>query len=112
MLNDFLKISYPKDVFLLVAGVVYFVIAFIITIATFALKKIKDSFKYGILVGAAAGMLIYAIAFLLGISFNAVVDIKLVILDFSWQIFEQGMGGLACGWVYRFLYHSEKRSTM
>ena len=109
VLNDFLKISYPKDIFMIVAGVVYFGIALGITILTYMLKKIKDSFKYGMVVGAVVGIFIYAIAFLLGISFNAVVDPKLILFDLGWQTFEQGFGGLICGWVYRMRYVREKR---
>ena len=47
VLNDFIKISYPKDVFLLISGLIYFVIALLITVLTYMFKKIKDSFKYG-----------------------------------------------------------------
>src|SRR5262245_40586197 len=78
VLNDFIRISYPHDIFLTVAAVVYLGIGLFITVLTYALKKIKDSFKYGIAVGAAAGMFIYAIAFILGISFYTVVDFKMI----------------------------------
>mgnify|MGYP006923615152 FL=1 len=108
VLNDFIKISYPKDVFLLIAGLIYFVIALLITILTYMFKKIKDSFRYGAFIGAGAGILIYGIAFLFGISFNAVIDPKLIAFDLAWQTFEQGFGGLICGWVYRSLYAREK----
>ncbi|MEX2597935.1 MAG: hypothetical protein WEC59_13500 [Salibacteraceae bacterium] len=109
VLNDFLKISYPKDVFLVISAIVYFVIAFAITLLTYVLKKIKDSFKYGIAIGAAAGVFIYAIAFLLGVSFNATIDLKMIAFDLGWQTFEQGFGGLICGWTYRVMYLREKR---
>lgn len=109
VLNDFLKISYPQDVFLIIAGIVYFIIALVITILTYALKKIKDSFRYGIAVGAASGIFIYAVAFLLGISFNAVIDVKIIAFDLAWQTFEQGFGGLVCGWTYRMMFMREKR---
>jgi hypothetical protein len=109
VLNDFIKISYPKDVFLLIAGLVYFVIALLITVLTYMFKRIKDSFKYGAFIGAGAGILIYSIAFLFGISFNAVIDPKLIAFDLAWQTFEQGFGGLVCAWVYRSMYQGEKR---
>ena len=83
VLNDFIKISYPKDVFLLISGLIYFVIALIITVLTYMFKKIKDSFKYGAFIGAGAGILIYGIAFLFGISFNAVIDPKLIAFDLA-----------------------------
>jgi hypothetical protein len=108
VLNDFMKISYPKDAFLILAGAVYFIIALVITVLTFALKKIKDSFRYGIAVGAAVGIFIYAVAFLLGVSFNAIIDWKMITFDLAWQITEQAFGGLICGWVYRIMYIQEK----
>lgn len=109
VLNDFLKISYPKDVFLLVSALVYFGVAFAITALTYVLKRIKDSFRFGALIGAAIGIFIYAIAFLLGVSFNATVDFKMVAFDLGWQIMEQGAGGVICGWVYRLMYMRERR---
>lgn len=109
VLNDYMKISYPKDIFLTLAAAVYFSIAFGITVLTYALKRIKDSFKYGIAIGVAVGIFIYSVAFLFGLSFNAVVDPKLIVVDLGWQAFEQGFGGLICGWVFRLLYMREKR---
>jgi uncharacterized membrane protein len=108
-LNDFIKISYPVDVFLTIAALVYLGIGLCITILTYVGKKVKDSFKYGMLVGAIAGVFIYAIAFLLGISFYTQVDMKIIVFDLSWQVFEQAFGGLVCGWFYRFLYVREKQ---
>lgn len=88
---------------------IYLGIALFIAVLTYALKKIKDSFKYGIAVGAAAGVFIYAIAFMLGISFYTIIDPKMILFDLGWQVFEQAFGGLVCGWVYRFLYMRQKR---
>ena len=72
-------------------------------------KKIKNSFKYGILVGGIMGISIYAITFVFGISFSAVIDLKHIAVDAGWQAFEQAVGGLICGWVYRALYLNAKR---
>lgn len=112
VLNDLMRISYPLDIFLTIAGLVYLGIGFIITVLTYVLKKIKDSFKYGMAVGAALGVFIYAIAFLLGISFYTVVDFKMIAFDLGWQVFEQAFGGLVCGWFYRFLYVREKHTRV
>lgn len=109
VLNDLVSISYPKDIFLIVSALVYLGIGLVITIFTYMLKKIKDSFKYGIAAGALIGMFIYAIAFVLGISFYAVIDVKAIAFDLGWQVFEQAFGGLVCGWFYRFLYRRSKR---
>lgn len=110
VLNDFIRISYPQDIFLSIAALVYLGIGLFITVLTYALKRIKDSFKYGIAVGAAAGIFIYALTFTLGLSFYTVVDFKMIAFDLGWQCLEQSFGGLVCGWVYRFMYIQEKRS--
>jgi len=47
ILNDFLKISYPLDIFLIISVLVYLGIGLFITTLTYVGKKIKDSFKYG-----------------------------------------------------------------
>lgn len=112
VLNDFVRISYPKDVFLLLISVIYLGVGFVITILTYVLKRAKNSFKYGIVVGAVFGVGLYLIAFVLGISFNAIVSLKMIAFDLGWQVFEQSFGGLVCGWTYRFLYHREKRLQM
>lgn len=109
VLNDFIKLSYPVDVFLVISSLVYLGIGFVITVLTYILKHLKDSFKYGIAVGAAVGISLYAVAFVMGLSFNAAVDMKMIAFDLSWQVFEQGVGGVMCGWVYRMMYVREKR---
>lgn len=112
VLNDLIRISYPVDIFLAILSVVYLGIGLFITVLTYALKKIKDSFKYGIAVGAAAGVFIYAVAFILGVSFYTAVDFKMILFDLGWQTFEQAFGGLLCGWTYRFMYIQEKRAQV
>lgn len=109
ILNDFIKLTYPADIFLTVSALVYLGIGFIITVITYLMKRLKDSFKYGIAAGAVIGIFIYAVAFVMGLSFNAMVDIKTIAFDLGWQVMEQGFGGLMCGWVYRTLYFREKR---
>ena len=112
ILNDFLKIPYPLDVFLIISTVVYLGIGLVITALTYLGKKFKDSFKYGIIIGGILGVSIYAITFTFGISFSAIIDIKYIVVDITWQTFEQAFGGLICGWVYRSLYMREKRAKL
>jgi hypothetical protein len=109
VLNDFLKILYSLDVFLIISVLVYMGIGLFITILTFVGKKVKDSFRYGMLVGAIAGVFIYAVAFVFGISFYTIIDLKYIALDLGWQAFEQSFGGLVCGWFYRVQYLRERR---
>jgi uncharacterized membrane protein HdeD (DUF308 family) len=109
VLNDLIKLTYPTDIFLTISALVYLGIGFIITVVTYVMKRLKDSFKYGMAAGALIGIFIYAVAFVMGLSFNDVVDIKIIAFDLGWQVLEQGFGGLMCGWVYRTLHIREKR---
>ncbi len=108
LLNDLLKINYPLDVFLLVSGLVYLGIGLIITLVTFFAPRIKDSFKYGIAAGGAIGIFVYAIAFVVGISFYPKLSLTMVAIDVSWQCLEQGIGGLTSGLIYRISYRKSR----
>jgi len=110
ILNDFVRINVPLSLFLTISSLVYLVIGLFMTVLTFVLKKIKNSFRYGIAVGAAVGVFIYAIAFMLGVRFYPFFDIKMVLFDLGWQSVEQAFGGLVCGWVYRFMYMESKHA--
>ena len=112
ILNDLKLISIPLQTYLVISAVVYTGIGLIVTVLTYLGKRIKDSFRYGVVAGAAVGVFIYAIAFVFGISFYAGFDLKVVLFDVAWQSFEQGVGGLICGWVYRTMYIREKRMSM
>ncbi len=107
-LNDLLKINYPLDVFPLISGLVYPGIGFIITLVTFFAPRIKDSFKYGIAAGGAIGIFVYVIAFVVGISFYPKLSLTMVAVDVSWQCFEQGIGGLISGLIYRISYRKSR----
>lgn len=109
VLNDFVRVTYPKDIFLIVAAIVYLGIGLLITIITYLLKKRFDSHKYGIIGGAVIGAFIYAVAFLFGVSFNSIVDLKMIAFDLSWQSFEQAFGGLICAWTFRMMTIRERR---
>ncbi len=109
VLNDFSYMAYSKAPFLVTSVAIYLVIGMLITFLTYALKKIKNSFKYGLTVGAAVGVLVYmVIVLLLGLSFYPQVEFKIVAFDLGWQVVEQSAGGLLCGWIYRLMYIREK----
>ncbi len=111
LLTDFSRISYPKGIFLVSAGVVYFALGFLIN-KVYQLKFFKTKYKAkpvlrGFLVGASCGILLYMIALVFGISFNSNLTLKNIAIDLSWQILEQGFGGLIVGASYIFIYDEE-----
>lgn len=97
-LNDLSRVSYPKDFFLFFVAVVYFVIAFILTFLTHFLNQlVSNKSQRGALIGMPMGLFIYLIAFVFGISFYSNPSMKHILLDCSWQIIEQGIGGFVAG---------------
>ena len=53
----------------------------------------------GFLMGVALGFFIYLIAFVLGVSFKG-SGTQHIVVDFLWQMIEQGIGGGVVGTVY------------
>lgn len=104
VLNDFMRIAQPEVLFYAGTTIVYLSLGYIITTLTYALKKIKHSFKYGLIIGASMGLAIYVLIWAIGFSFYPNTNLTMAALDFGWQIAEQAAGGLICGWVYRFMY--------
>lgn len=108
ILNDFERLTYPKTTFLTLSTLVYLGISLALTaLNTFLDIKKKPIYK-GIILGIVMGFFIYLVAFVLGISFNSTPKFEYIALDVSWQIFEQGIGGLACGFVFDYFAMREK----
>ena len=63
-------------------------------------------FKH-ITIGVLAGFIIYLIAFVLGVSFQG-EGIEHTIVNFTWQMFEQGAGGLSISMYYVMAHRREK----
>ncbi len=99
-LTDLEELTIPKTLYFLLALLVYSVIALTLTIGIqkaiqYEWISLKSGFPfYSILIGAAVGFFAYLVIFVMGISFakNGMVH---VMVDVLWQMFEQGMGGLA-----------------
>ncbi len=99
-LTDLEELTIPKTLYFLLALLVYSVIALTLTIGIqkaiqYEWISLRSAFPfYSILIGAAVGFFAYLVIFVLGISFakNGMVH---VMVDVLWQMFEQGMGGLA-----------------
>ena len=93
--NDLLKISIPKTVFLTVAGVVYLLLAFGMTVlldATFFKKEVKSIYTRAFIAGPVTGIFLYAVALIIGVSFSAKFTMINMLVDVGWQIVEQTVG--------------------
>lgn len=99
-LNDIDKITYPLGLYYGLAVFTYLCIGFIVTML--ATKTDFSSKKYanGGVLGGVLGFFFYLLAFVLGISFTDGNELAHVTIDFMWQMFETGFGGLVAGYMY------------
>lgn len=106
-LNDFERISYPFEIYLISAGVVYFVIGFLLSrifIAEFLDRYSEKAVPRGLLTGIGMGVIVFMSALVFGISFSSITDPVFLVMDFVWQVVEQTVGGLAVGLVYLLVF--------
>ncbi|NQY08707.1 MAG: hypothetical protein HRT71_04230 [Flavobacteriales bacterium] len=111
ILNDFIKIQYPENIFLSLAIAVYLAIGAMMA-TVFSILEVEQGFvKKASLIGALSGLLVYAIVFLFGISFNGTYNFDYLLVDLGWQALEQGIGGVILGVVYEQVTLIERRWT-
>ena len=99
MLNDLIFIPQPAGLFYGLALLAYVVIGFAITFVYNYLSMGIGLRMKGSYMGVALGFFIYLIAFVLGVSFTGSQRAH-VVVDFLWQMIEQGIGGTVVGFVY------------
>ncbi|HRH70070.1 MAG: hypothetical protein JNL43_03460 [Flavobacteriales bacterium] len=98
-LTDLQELAVPKPLYFVLAGLVYTVIGFALTILVhkaiqYEWISLKRGFPFSAaLVGAAVGFFVYLLIFVLGMSF-AKSGMVHVVADVLWQMLEQGLGGL------------------
>jgi hypothetical protein len=105
--TDFYRIEYPKPIFLTLAGIVYFVISFVlykIYELKFWQRITHNLFLRGILAGTALGFLLFAITTVLGVGFSAGLSTKILLMDLVWQLLEQSIGGIIIALAHFFIF--------
>src|ERR1700684_2707176 len=93
--NDLLKITIPKTVFLSVAAFVYLMVAFGMSVSfksTTLKKNIRLPLKRALLIGILSALFLYAVAFVVGVSFSYQVTLLNAMVDIGWQLVEQTLG--------------------
>lgn len=106
VLNDFAKLNYPKEIFLILASLTYIFIGFVV-VKFYEIKFLEKQLSNqkilkGVIKGAICGFIFFLIATVIGVSFNTGSGLKNLALDLGWQLFEQGMGGGIIGLLYLF----------
>ena len=109
--NDLLKLTLPKSVFLSVAAFVYLTIAFGMSLlfkSSTLKKNIKQPYKRSLLIGTCAALFLYAVAFVVGVSFSYQVTLLNAIVDIGWQLIEQNLGAVVVTIANTLLYREEE----
>ena len=110
--NDLIKLSIPTTIFLSVAGFVYLVVGFIMSalFKSVTLKKhIEAPYKRALLIGVSSALFLYAVAFVVGVSFSYQITILNAMVDISWQLIEQNLGAFVICLTNTFtLFHREE----
>ncbi len=109
ILNDLISLPYPLALFLGLSALVYLVIGFALTFVYSFVHLERNYTLKGLLLGGALGFFIYLIAFTLGVSFSSSGELEHVVVDFLWQMIEQGVGGTVTGLVFLI---SRRRAEM
>ena len=109
-LTDFSRLSYPKELFLFFAVFVYLIIGFIVAKAI-DVKLTENYFKRrpvlkGALTGAVLGFTFFIISTVVGVSFSTGSKLENLLLDVSWQVIEQSIGGAVVGIAHFFVFDS------
>jgi hypothetical protein len=99
-LTDLQELAIPLGLYLALAAIVYLVIGLILTIGVhkavqYEYVSLKGPFPLtSALLGAAVGFFVYLVIFVMGMTFTK-HGMMHVVVDIVWQMFEQGIGGLA-----------------
>lgn len=108
-LNDLSKLKYSVNIFYVFAPIAYVIIGFVV-VTVHRLDRMRfisgNVLMQGFLSGVVCGFFIYIISIVVGISFVSSITWKNVMIDLPWQMFEQGLGGLAVSFVYVFVRDS------
>lgn len=106
LLNDYSNIRFPLWLYFTLAAIVYLIIGLVLTYL-YRFTRTRELKYKGAMMGMSLGFFIYLIAFVLGVSFNQHTASHIVV-DFIWQMFEQGVGGAAVGSIMSFLLATER----
>lgn len=107
LLNDLEFISYDKTLFFGLLSILYLLIGGALSFVLMAYKPEENKVIKHFTIGVGAGFMIYLIAFVLGVSFQG-VGIEHTIVNFTWQMLEQGFGGFSISIYYIIAHRREK----
>ncbi len=109
--NDLVRLTLPTSVFLSVAAFVYLMVAFGMSVAfksTTLKKNIRLPFKRALLIGILSALFLYAVAFVVGVSFSYQITPLNAMVDIGWQLIEQCLGAFVVSITNTLFYREEE----
>ncbi len=107
VLNDFERLSYPKEIYLTGSVITYLILGFLVTqlfLMRFPKNIARKPLLRGIISGVLLGIAIYVVSLVIGVSFSSALTTKYILFDLLWQTFEQMCGGITVAFVYISIY--------
>lgn len=104
ILNDFSRLTYPKELFLTFSSITYLILGFLVTnifLMKFPKNIAKKPLTRGIISGLLLGIATYVVTLVVGVSF---ITTDHILFDISWQAVEQMCGGITVAFVYISIY--------
>jgi hypothetical protein len=110
ILNDFRNMTLAFPVFIILSFLVYFCISAVLNFILFKLDFSDHFTTKRMLIGGIMGFGIYLLVFTLGLSYGE-RGMKHILIDFGWQMCEQGIGALAVDFMLHIYNRADKFET-
>ena len=107
LLNDIQLISYDKTLFFGLLAILYLVVGGALSFVLMNYKPEEHRILKHFTISVAFGFMIYFIAFVMGVSFQG-EGLEHTLVNFTWQMIEQGVGGFAISVYYMIAHRREK----
>ena len=107
VLNDFARLSYPKEIFLTGSVITYLILGFLVTnifLMKFPKRIAKKPLIRGIISGVLLGIATYVVSLVIGVSFSTSLTTQYILFDMLWQAIEEMFGGITVAFVYISIY--------
>ena len=106
-LTDFQRLNYPREVLIIVSSITYLVIGFILNkvydVKTFE-RFHRQPIARGAVSGAVLGFILFIVTMVTGVSFGGSRTLVNLVMDVSWQVVEQCVGGMIVGVVHILVF--------
>lgn len=107
ILNDFIRLSYPKEIFLTGSIITYLILGFLVTrifLMPFPPAIAQKPLLRGVISGALLGIATYIVTLVTGVSFSTSLTVQNILFDLLWQTIEEMIGGITVAFVYISIY--------